>query len=171
MSYIVVSPLSRLAQTSEAHRPANMITLVSQKQHVERPAQIGDAHSLHLTFNDITEPMEGLVAPDQHHIMALLDFARRWDYSAPLLIHCYAGISRSTAAAYIIALALNPKLDEHALAQYLRRESPSATPNGRMIALADALLGREGRMIDAIQMIGRGAYAFEGTPFVLPLSY
>lgn len=171
MPYIVVSPLSRLSQTAEAHRPGAMITLVSHTQPVERPQQISDAQSLHLTFNDITEAMEGLVAPDQHHIDALLDFAQRWDCSAPLLIHCYAGISRSTAAAYIIALALDPKLDEGALAQYLRKQSPSATPNSRMIALADARLDREGRMIEAISAIGRGADAFEGTPFVLPLSY
>jgi predicted protein tyrosine phosphatase len=33
--------------------------------------------------------------------------------------------------------------------------------------LADDVLGREGRMVKAIGKIGRGADAFEGTPFVL----
>jgi len=51
----------------------------------------------------------------------------------------------------------------------LRQNSASATPNARLVAMADKLLGRDGRMIDAIRGIGRGANAFEGTPFIMPL--
>jgi predicted protein tyrosine phosphatase len=97
----------------------------------------------------------------------ILDFAGNWDRSRPLVINCYAGISRSTASAYIIAAALSPKRDEAELANTLRAVSPSATPNPRLIALADQVLGRDGRMIEAIKAIGRGADAFEGTPFAL----
>ncbi|TIW69787.1 MAG: protein tyrosine phosphatase, partial [Mesorhizobium sp.] len=92
-----------------------------------------------------------------------------WDRAKPLVVHCYAGISRSTASAYIIAAALAPKRDEVELAQTLRTLSPSATPNPRLIAVADALLGRDGRMIAAIEAIGRGADAFEGIPFELKI--
>lgn len=83
------------------------------------------------------------------------------------MIHCWAGISRSTAAAYISASVLNPSLDEEELATRLRDAAPSATPNPRIIALADKLLNRDGRMIKSIAAIGRGADAFEGTPFEL----
>ncbi|MEP0453207.1 MAG: tyrosine protein phosphatase, partial [Roseibium sp.] len=65
--------------------------------------------------------------------------------------------------------ALNPEFSERDLAQELRRRAPSATPNGRLVSMADKVLGREGRMIDAIREIGRGATAFEGTPFEMPL--
>ncbi|TIO01331.1 MAG: protein tyrosine phosphatase, partial [Mesorhizobium sp.] len=85
------------------------------------------------------------------------------------VVHCYAGISRSTASAYIIAAALAPKRDEAELAKTLRFLSPSATPNPRLIAVADMLLGREGRMIAAVEAIGRGADAFEGIPFELSI--
>jgi len=88
--------------------------------------------------------------------------------TAPLLIHCYAGISRSTAGAYIIASALNPTLDESELARTVRSLSPSATPNIRLVALADEILDRQGRMVSAIRAIGRGADAFEGEVFSLP---
>ena len=81
---------------------------------------------------------------------ATLAFARRWDRAAPLLIHCWAGISRSTAAAYIAACAFAPERDEAELAARLRKASPSATPNARLVAIADAMLGRDGRMRDAI---------------------
>ena len=54
------------------------------------------------------------------------------------------------------------------LAQRLRAASPTATPNGRLIETADALLGRGGRMRAAIAAIGMGALAYEGEPFHLP---
>lgn len=83
------------------------------------------------------------------------------------MIHCFAGISRSTAAAFISACALAPQANEGAIARSLRAAAPSATPNARLVALADELLGREGRMIEAVRAIGRGADAFEGQPFTL----
>ena len=64
-----------------------------------------------------------------------------WDRAAPLLIHCFAGVSRSTAAAFIAACALSPRRDEGEIARALRAASPTATPNARLVALADATLG------------------------------
>ena len=87
----------------------------------------------------------------------LLDFVRGWDRKAPLVVHCYMGISRSTASAFASVCALNPHRDETSIAQALRRASPTATPNIRIVSLADKLLGRKGRMIAAIENIGRGA--------------
>lgn len=108
-----------------------------------------------------------MTPPGEVHVAALLDFARGWDRAKPMVINCYAGISRSTASAYIIAAALAPQRDEMELALTLRALSPSATPNPRLIALADRVLGRGNRMVDAIASIGRGADAYEGVPFVL----
>ena len=95
----------------------------------------------------------------------ILDFVAAWPREKPLVIHCYAGISRSTAAAYIAGCALNPGRDEADLARALRQASPTATPNRLFVEIADRLLGREGRMVAAIAAIGRGADAFEGAPF------
>jgi predicted protein tyrosine phosphatase len=103
-------------------------------------------------------------------VRALLDFVGAWDRTEPLLIHCYAGVSRSTAAAFIAACALAPARDEGEIARALRAASPTATPNARLIALADAALGRGGRMTDAVAAIGRGVECFEGKPFALALT-
>jgi len=86
------------------------------------------------------------------------------------LIHCWAGISRSSAAAFAIACDRNPGF-ERDIADELRRRSPSATPNRLMVRLADDLLRRDGRMVDAIDGIGRGAEAREGEPYALPLKW
>ena len=79
------------------------------------------------------------------------------------------GISRSTASAYATVCALNPRRDEATIAQALRRASPTATPNALIVSLADRLLGREGRMIAAIETIGRGDLTAEAAPFRLDL--
>ncbi|WP_343313957.1 tyrosine phosphatase family protein [Brucella sp. BE17] len=168
MSRIVVSPLSQLAQQIEKHRPSHVVTLTSGA--VPLLPEGFEAHRLNLIFNDIVEPHDNLIMPDTNHVRQLFDFARLWDKQAPLLIHCYAGISRSTAAAYIVANALGPDQDEMALAQQLRALSPSATPNIRLVALADTILERNGRMERAIRTIGRGADAYEGECFSLPVS-
>jgi predicted protein tyrosine phosphatase len=107
--------------------------------------------------------------PDERHVADLLSFVRRWDRSAPLVVHCYAGISRSTASAFASVCALNPHRSEDSIAQSLRLASPTATPNIRIVSLADRLLGRSGRMVAAIETIGRGILATEGTPFRLDL--
>jgi predicted protein tyrosine phosphatase len=100
-------------------------------------------------------------------MIKLLTFIRQWDRTSPMLIHCWAGVSRSTAAGYIATCLLQPERDEEELAWALRKASPSATPNPMLIKLADEALGREGRMRRAIADIGRGADAFEGAPFRL----
>jgi predicted protein tyrosine phosphatase len=170
MPTLHVCPLSRLHDTVAETRASHLVTLMGKDGEVQRPAGIAAERHLFIGVNDIAEPLEGYVLPGAEHIEALLAFVRAWDRESPLVFHCWAGISRSTAAAYISACALVPERDETALAQALRDAAPSATPNARFIALADDILNRRGRMVDAIRRIGRGAEAMEGTPFTLRLA-
>ena len=88
-----------------------------------------------------------------------------WDQQAPILIHCYAGLSRSTAAAFISLCALNPRVPEETIARALRRSSDAAVPNRLFVALADKVLRREGRIIEALNSMGQNKIAYECTPF------
>src|SRR5207247_3204501 len=99
------------------------------------------------------------------HVEALIGFVTAWDRRRPLVVHCYAGISRSTAAAFIALCALSPERDERAIARELRAASPSAYPNRRLVRVADALLTRNGRMVAAVEGMGAAELANEGTPF------
>jgi len=169
MPRIHVCPLSKIEDMARATGARSMVTLINPAYPVTRPAVIDAAQHLHISVSDIVEHMDGHVAPDVAHVQGLLAFARAWDRAHPLLIHCYAGVSRSTAAAYVIACALRPDFCEVETAQAIRRLSPTATPNARIVAIADALLGREGRMARAIADIGRGEDCFEGVPFALEI--
>ena len=165
---IHVCSLSRLAETARLVRPARLLSVLSAFP-LQRPDGIAAEDHLHIAMGDITAAMEGQVLPCAAHVESILDFARGWRRDAPLLVHCYAGISRSTAAAYAIACALAPERAEDDIARELRTASPSATPNTLIVEIADAQLRRQGRMVAAIRAIGRGADAFEGTPFRLGL--
>jgi predicted protein tyrosine phosphatase len=166
---IHVCSLTRLHSTVATTGAGRVISLLSHGTEVERPQSIAEADHLWLSMHDIVDEQPDMVPPGRAHVESLLEFARGWDRSKPLVVHCFAGISRSTAAAYVIAAALAPSRDETELALTLRRASASATPNSRIIAIADDLLGREGRMISAIAAIGRGVEAFEGIPFALDI--
>lgn len=160
---LAVCALADLDRALAEHRPDGVTTLRSPTQDLPEV----DAPRLALRFHDIAEPAEGLVAVSADQVAELLAFGAGFGPGATLLVHCWMGISRSPAAAFALACAAAPARDEAGIAQALRLASPSATPNPRLIALADDLLGRDGRMRQAIAAIGRGAEASSGAPFVL----
>jgi predicted protein tyrosine phosphatase len=166
---IHVCSLTRLHATVAETRASHIVTLMKDVHMVQRPAYIVAERHLLLDMDDITELRDGYRAPAEEHLTDLIAFVRGWDRAAPLVVHCYAGISRSTAGAFVIACTLNPRRDEGGIAQAIRRASPTATPNARIVSLADRMLGRDGRMITAIERIGRGVDAPEGHPFRLEL--
>jgi predicted protein tyrosine phosphatase len=165
---IHVCPLARLHETVAASGARHVVSLLGD-EYIERPHGIAAENHLWLRLDDISSPLDGCVLPEEEHVADLLQFVRGWDRRAPLVVHCYAGISRSTASAFASICALNPNRDEASVAKALRCASPTATPNMRIVTLADRLLGRDGRMIAAIETIGRGTIAAEAEPFCLEL--
>ena len=166
---IHVCSLARLQETVEDTGARHVVSLIGDEAMVLRPHGIRPEHHLRLRLHDIAAPLDGYIMPGEEHVADLIRFVRDWDRRAPLVVHCYMGISRSTASAYASVCALNPRRNEAAIAQALRRASPTATPNIRIVTLADKLLGRDGRMVAAIETIGRGVMADEAMPFRLDL--
>ncbi len=166
---IHVCSLARLHETVADTGARHVISLIGDEATVLRPRSVAAENHLRLRLHDISAPLDGYIMPDEEHVADLLQFVRGWDRGAPLVVHCFAGISRSTASAYASVCALNPHRDEASIAQALRGASPTATPNIRIVSLADKLLGRDGRMVAAIETIGRGVMADEATPFRLDL--
>jgi len=165
---IYVGPLSAVDSVVDAAGVSHLVTLINQDIEVLTPDTIHPGNHLRLSMNDIDQPRDGLVPPNRKHVGDLIDFVVSWDRSGPMLIHCWAGISRSTAAAYIALCTFNPGISEQAIAKKLRAASPKATPNRRLVSIADEILERDGRMTTAVDAIGRGEMAFEGSVFSLP---
>jgi predicted protein tyrosine phosphatase len=167
MPFLQVCSLARLPQTVADINASHVLTLINAQTPVMRPASIPQDRHLYIAMSDIIEPLDGHITPGEAHVRQLLGFVRGWDRAQPMVIHCYAGVSRSTAAAMITACALNPDRNERDVAELIRERSPTATPNLKLIEEADALLGRAGAMVRAAERIGRGQDCFEGVPFRL----
>lgn len=169
MPRIHVCSMSKVPETVRATGARSLVTLINQGTVVERPREIPPSRHLYVAISDITEPMDGHILPQESHVRQILGFLHGWDRSHPLLFHCWAGVSRSTAAAFIAACASSPHRSEEEIARAIRRNSPTATPNSRLVALADAVLDRGGRMAAAVASIGRGQDCDEAAPFALEL--
>ncbi len=166
---LIVTPLRRLPEVIQARAPSHLISLLPPEEMIETPQGFAAERHLRVGCHDIHSPMAGLVAPDAAMVQQVLDFGRDWDGAAPMVIHCFAGISRSTASAFIIACERDPRADELEIALAMRRASPSAFPNRRIVALADDILGRQGRMLEAVEAMGGNGFVAEGVPFDLPV--
>jgi predicted protein tyrosine phosphatase len=162
---IIVCPLSHVETICEARRPSHLLSLLDPGHVIPSPAGLGTGAHLRIGVHDICDETEGLIRPDESVVEAVLAFGSAWAAEAPMVVHCWAGISRSSASAFTLACARNPHADERTIAEEIRRRSPYATPNRRIVALADDILGRGGRMVDAADAIGRGQSAVEGRPF------
>jgi len=164
---LIVCPLSHVETLVAARAPSHLITLLSPPETLKTPAGIDPERHLRLSVHDIDAPGADMIAPDTALVERILAFGETWDEAAPMLIHCWAGISRSTATAFTLACARNPGTDEGAIARAMRAASPQAFPNRRIVALADDILGRRGRMVAAVEAMGGNNFVPEGVPFEL----
>ena len=166
---IHVCSLAALPSTVKDTGASHVLTVMANVAQVQRPASVLPANHLKVQMDDITEAAEGFIAPSDHHIEQVLNFVRVWNRNAPLVVHCYAGISRSTASAFAAACMLNPDRDERDIARRIRAASPIASPNRLLVTLADKALGRDGRMVRALDEMGPGSMTVTGKPFRIDL--
>jgi predicted protein tyrosine phosphatase len=168
MPLIAVCSLALVPSTITRLKPWGMVTLLDPASMIETPAEVAPDRHLKVGVNDINQGAEGLVSPGESHVASIIAHGQAWDISAPLLIHCWAGVSRSTASAFIIACLRNPHVPPCRIANMIRSMSPTATPNKLLTSIADDMLGRGGAMVDAVEAIGRGIDCWEGEPFEMP---
>ncbi|MGB3809290.1 MAG: protein-tyrosine phosphatase family protein [Parvibaculum sp.] len=164
-----MSPLSGVADAIRTVGPSHLVSLLDPETMIDTPQGIDAARHLRLSVNDIAEPNEMLVSPSEAHVSQLIGFIRRWDQRSPMLVHCWAGISRSTAAAFIALCTLNENHPEDDLARLVRARGSHAYPNRLMVRLADDILGRKGRMRAAVEALGPARATWEGELFALPV--
>jgi predicted protein tyrosine phosphatase len=162
---IHVCSLADLPATVEATGARYVVTVMGNVDKALRPPSVPEGNHLKVPMDDVIEAPDGFVAPTASNVARVLGFVGSWNRDAPMVIHCYAGISRSTASAFAAACLLNPHRDEMSIARQIRQASPTACPNRLIVTLADEALGREGRMLRALDAIGPGDMSIGGRPF------
>jgi predicted protein tyrosine phosphatase len=117
----------------------------------------GEHARLELRFDDVIEDRAGFATPDAGHIAKILAFGRSLrDESCGathLLVHCHAGISRSSAALTLILAQDRPKVPADEILAEVLQMRDKAWPNLRMIELGDAALDRGGALVAAVPAI------------------
>jgi predicted protein tyrosine phosphatase len=170
MPHLLVCPLSALDASLRDHGPSHMVSLLSPEHMIETPKGFDPTYHLRLGIDDVGDPANADNPPGRAHVERLLAFGRGWDGRSPLLIHCWAGISRSMASAFILLCDRLGQVREMDIALAMRRRAPHANPNTLLVRHADEALGREGRMVKALSIMGRPLSMIEGVPTAFPLA-
>jgi predicted protein tyrosine phosphatase len=169
MPRLLVTPLSALPDALSEHAPSHLVSLLSPEHMIQTPDGFPAERHLKIGVNDIADPAAGTAPPGRSHVDALLEFSRGWDARRPMVIHCWAGISRSMASAFtILCDRLGPDR-EIEIARAIRARAPHAQPNRLIVSHADQALNRGGRMIAALNSMGPPMLVEEGVTTAFPL--
>lgn len=168
---LAVAPMRHIERVIGDIGATHLISVLNSHLMPSTPAEIAPDHHLKLAVGDHPDADGGSRHPFSEQVDALICFAQDWQGSSPVLIHCFSGLSRSTATAYILLCALNPNTPETLIAHQLRQASDTASPNRIMVAIADRSLKRAGKMAAALDAIGSGSPAAEGNPFLLSTAF
>ena len=170
MPQILVTPLSGLADAIGREHPSHIVSLLSPLHMIPTPEGFDRRRHLQLALDDVSDPLAADFPPERAHVDRLLSFSREWDASAPFLIHCWAGISRSMASAFIVLCDRLGPNSEVEIALAMRRRAPHASPNALLVRYADDALGRGGRMVAALSVMGEPLNVAEGVTTDFPLA-
>jgi predicted protein tyrosine phosphatase len=149
---IIIEVASRLEAGDILSSPASCAQITCLVSIGEREDALPEGfdrveRKLRLHFADVISEL-GPSEEDVRQIILLAENLR--SCKGKVLVHCEAGVSRSTAAALIMyAYWLGPGRESEAMERVLAQR-PIAIPNRRMVEIADRLLGREGDLIEAI---------------------
>jgi predicted protein tyrosine phosphatase len=141
--------------------PSHLISVLTPADMPDTPPGVDPDRHLRVACHDIVIAHPGAILPSPEHVSRIVRFAESWGGEAPMMIHCWAGVSRSTAAALIIACARCRGREEQ-LARRLRLAAPHAQPNSLMIAVADQILGCDGALVRAVGQMGLGGVVERG---------
>lgn len=137
------------------HRGAtHVVTLLHSRERntLFLPKSFDRANWLFLDMDDVINE-DAHSAPQRDQVERLLDWVKKVPNDAHLVVHCYAGISRSTAAALAIKvqeLGVD-KIDE--AVNWLLEVRPQACPNPVISKHADDLLGANGELHAAAEEV------------------
>ncbi len=97
-------------------------------------------------FDDVDDP-EIPEAPTFRQVKRILDFTQDLPAKAQVLVHCRAGVSRSTATAFAILCQHTLPGQEMDNLLHIETLRDLVMPNRLIITLADRVLKREGAML------------------------
>ena len=163
-AHIIVAPLNQLDRVVAAEEPEQVLSIISEELMPETPLGFARERHHRIPVHDISAPSPGMTIPGIEHAEAILEAASQWTRSGPYVVHCWAGVSRSGAAA-LLTLASLHKGRETEIARYMRARSIFAQPNRALIRAGDEVLGLNGRLVEAVEAMSPADLTAYGTPY------
>ncbi|MCY4096260.1 MAG: protein tyrosine phosphatase [Gammaproteobacteria bacterium] len=149
---IYISGLASMPKLVRQFDVRDLVSVINAEAQPPTPPEISSDRHHRCRVDDIVESRPGHTVPQSEHIAELIEFLHSWDTHTGLLIHCMAGVSRSTAVG-LIAHVLKTN-DPRRSVMDLRRAAPYAWPNRRIVSLADSILGLNGKLNHALKEMG-----------------
>jgi predicted protein tyrosine phosphatase len=156
---ITVCGLDELAVHREA-RVSHVLSILDPEWPVpEVFGSFSEHEKLELRFHDVIDANPGTVMPSPIHVQQLLAFGCALDreplIDAHLLVHCHAGVSRSSASMALLIAQAMPDSSGDAIFSEILQIRPQIWPNLRIVEMGDRALGRNGSLIAAAHRVYR----------------
>ena len=148
-----ITSLADFPGHAEDLRPSHVVSMLADDAFPDTPESVEGTNHLRLTFDDITSPLPGHMPPGLADVERLIAFGQRWNGNGTLISHCFAGVSRSSAAALILLSQVNPGR-ELEIARLMRARGPHIQPNRLMVELAEQIIDAGGRLLEALDTMG-----------------
>ena len=156
---ITVCGLEELAGHAEREVSHVLSILDPSEPEPEAFGAYGEHARLELKFHDIIEETPGFIAPQHEHVGRMLEFGQELlcdpENVRHLLVHCHAGISRSTASMTLLLAQAQPDLSAAQVLAQVVHIREKAWPNLRILTLGEELLGRQGEFTKAAGAVYR----------------
>jgi predicted protein tyrosine phosphatase len=135
----------------DINKVLTLLTL-DEREHLRFPRFFNREDCMFINMDDVNDET-AYYAPKKDDIHLILNWSKRLPKYTKLLVHCFGGISRSTAVALAIKVQCNGlnKIDDCIL--WLLKERPMACPNKIITKYADELLNANGKLINAVENI------------------
>ncbi len=166
---VAICSYHHLANFLDRHEVHHVVSIMSDAEWKRFPApSFGNRKVLRLRFEDVDYARDRLVTASRDHIAALIDFGRAWNGAGTLLCHCRAGVSRSSAAALIVAAVVRPS-SWMAVATRVAQARAYYKPNSRMLSYADDIIGLSPGLADLVRSLPRPDRIDDWQPSVISL--
>jgi predicted protein tyrosine phosphatase len=143
MFALKITGYPELADEIADFQPTHIVSAINGMKPLE-----GEFKHLYVEVSDVAEAMDDYIVPNETHLNQVLDFTRDLTDADRLLVHCFAGISRSTALA--IGILIQHGMTPEAAVAYVENIRPCLYPNTRFIQLIDARFRLHGTLVKII---------------------
>lgn len=165
MKHITIGPKHHVSNAKTLYNCDYVISIQdAEDEPVKTPFGVNPENHRHFHFDDLTEEVpirhssrDGTVIrqalptkKDMEDILAFFQSIKAED--ARIYLHCFAGVSRSTATGFMLHCSMHEPGTEPGCMMLTERSALSSSiwPNELMVSFADQILGRNGAMIKAV---------------------